>query len=159
MNNRATPYYALLMCIWAAVFPKIWSRFKFIYSFKWGTTNYFLFDEREIVKFAAMKEKGAALYQRYCLTWACTVVSILIGVTYCLGMIYIQMTLTTYLEDMIHQADLTVNAAISLINTILVNLVINPMFEWSSKSLTAFERHHFDSGNCSQHYIIIFCLQ
>ena len=147
MNNAATPYYALLMCIWAAVFPKIWSRFKYIYSFKWGTINYFLFDEREIVKFTAMKDTSVP-YKRliYFLTWVTTFLSMLIGVAYCLGMIYIQMTLTTYFEDKISQADLTVNAMVSLVNTILVNFVINPMFEWSSLKLTAFERHHFDSG-------------
>lgn len=147
MNNRATPYYALLMCIWAAIFPKIWSNFKYIYSFKWGTVNYHMFDERVIAKFASMKERSTLVKNLvYLWTWICTFLSIIFGVFYCLAMIYIQMTLTNYFKDKISQADLTVNAGISLVNTILVNFAINPMFEWTSLKLTNIERHHFESG-------------
>ena len=147
MNNELTPYYALIMCILAAFFPKRWSVFKYIYSFKWGTLNYFLFDEREIEKFTAMKERSAVTKRLvYITSWVCTFLSILFGVVYCLIMIYIQRTLSTYFQDKISQADLTVSAAISLVNTILVNLVINPMFERTSLMLTEWERHHFDSG-------------
>ena len=147
MNNELTPYYALIMCILAAFFPKRWSVFKYIYSFKWGTLNYFLFDEREIEKFTAMKERSAVTKGLvYITSWVCTLISILVGVVYCLVMIYIQKTLTTYFQGKIPQADLTVNAVISLVNTVLVNLVINPMFEHTSWKLTEWERHHFDSG-------------
>ena len=148
MNNQATPYYAVLMCIWAAFFPKIWSNFKYIYSFKWGTINYQMFDERVLEKFAAMKTRSILVRRLiYIWTWITTFLSIAFGVFYCLLMIYVQKTLTTYLQDKISQADLTVNAVISLINTILVNFAINPMFEWTSMKLTNIERHHFESGS------------
>lgn len=147
MNNAATPYYALLICLWATIFPIIWSKFKYIYSFKWGTLTYQLFDERELVKFTYLKQRGPIVKTLvYSTTWLFTFLCFLLGTLYCLVMVYLQGTLTTYCEGKIPEPDLTISAMVSFINTIIVTLLVNPFFEWLSLTLTGFERHHFDSG-------------
>lgn len=147
MNNLATPYYALFMCVWVTLFPKMWARIKHIYTFKWGTVNHSMYKEKEAVTVACKEERCEVkkFLVRFS-TVTCTVLTNVLAVAYCLGMIYIQSSLTYYLEDKIDQADLTINVVVSFVNTVVVNLVINPIFEWTSMRLTSFERHHFDSG-------------
>ena len=86
----------------------------------------------------------------YTFTSLVTVILMVLGVVYCLSMIYIQRTFASLLvgENKFEKdvGDSVASVLVSLANAILVTSCVNPLFEFLSLKLTNFERHYFESG-------------
>eukprot|EP00116_Pleurobrachia_bachei_P009825 sb/3470087/ len=127
-------------------------RFKYIYSFKWGSLNYFLLEERIREKAVLMRKiPNIGSWVVYTFTSLVTVILMLLGVVYCLSMIYIQRTFASLIvgEKMFQEKDVgdfVASVLVSLVNAILVTSCVNPLFEYFSLKLTNFERHYFESA-------------
>ncbi|XP_063674003.1 anoctamin-3-like isoform X2 [Bolinopsis microptera] len=150
-DNELLPFYAILSLLLQMIgFSLGWSRYKFIYSFKWGMLNYFLVNERQLVMNSTLKDltKNRKLLSRI---WSMTTgVAILVGmVLFNFCVFIVQQALRGLLSGRLsvpeNVAFYISTIVVSLVNTIFVVLFLNRKFANKAKQLCDNEYHTFPS--------------
>ena len=155
-DNELLPYYAILSLLLQMIgFSFGWSRYKFIYSFKWGVLNYFLINERQLVMNSTLKDltKNRKLLSKI---WSmATGILILVGmIIFNFCVFIVQQALRRLLSGRLsvpeNVAFYISTIVVSLVNTIFVVLFLNRKFANKAKQLCDNEYHTFPSGNYSK---------
>ena len=134
------------MIVWVFFFDYMWSRFKWIYAFKWGVLNYFLNDEPKCYVFIRYINRSK---------WRIRIKTSLSS----LGLVFLTTVyglIVEYIEHVVKKSFLKMypeltasfyaNLIVSVTNGIIVIFVQNRWYDHISYRLTCYEKHHFHSG-------------
>ena len=137
--------YFLLM---AFLFPCQWYKANFTYQFKWNVFNHFFYNERMIVKHEANDRPVSK--QRSFLNWLRSAVILLMIGGFSFGYHYGLLRLQNIIKSARYIENEVANAfvpqfGISLINTIVLSFVINPILYNFTHWLTCKEHYYYHS--------------